>query len=296
MSTSFQRQGFTLSELLVVLGITGILLGLLMAAVQHVRTAAIRAQCLNNLRQIGLALHGYHDATSALPPGMSYQNGTDPYPYMSWEVHILPYVEQSALWHQAEEAYVSVRDPFHNSPPHLLSTVVRLYGCPADDRTMRAANVTGELVAFTSYLGVEGKSNRFLRRNGILFRDSHVRFTDVTDGCSTTIMVGERPPSADLLFGWWYAGVGQNGDGSGDVVLSAQELNLYYDTCPPGPYNYGPGSFTNQCDMFHFWSPHAGGANFVFADGSARFLSYSAAAILPAMASRDGGESVPPPE
>ena len=84
----------------------------------------------------------------------------------------------------------------------------------------------------------------------------------------------------------------------GDMFLGVSERNVtrdYRATCPPGPYPFAPGSIHNQCDMFHFWSLHSGGAHFLFADGSARFIAYSAAPIMPALASRAGGESVAVP-
>jgi prepilin-type processing-associated H-X9-DG protein len=129
--------------------------------------------------------------------------------------------------------------------------------------------------------------------DGVLFLDSAVRLTDVTDGTSNTLAVGERPPSADLILGWWYAGWGQAKDGEGDMVLGARTRNhsIYGRGCPSGPFEFQPGSFGNQCDAFHFWSPHSNGANFLVCDGSVRFLSYSANRILPALATRAGGEA-----
>src|SRR5262249_432725 len=144
---------------------------------------------------------------------------------------------------------------------------------------------SGFMVAFTSYLGVAGLNQ--YSRDGVLFQGSRVRLTDIRDGTTNTLMLGERPPSADFQFGWWYPGVGLHFSGAGDLVLGVRESNLPpivpgAQRCPPGAYPFMPGRFSNQCDMFHFWSPHPGGANFALADGSVRFLSYEANSILPA--------------
>jgi prepilin-type processing-associated H-X9-DG protein len=152
------------------------------------------------------------------------------------------------------------------------------------------------LVGMTSYLGVSGTNSP--AKNGVLFINSQVRLTDISDGTSNTLLIGERPPSSDRTLGWWYRGIGQNMDGSAEVVLGSRELNYAPVTipCPPGPYQFTPGSFDNSCDTFHFWSPHPGGAHFAFADGSVRFLTYSADPILPALATRAGGEAVTVPD
>jgi prepilin-type processing-associated H-X9-DG protein len=151
-------------------------------------------------------------------------------------------------------------------------------------------------VAFTAYLGVEGEDQD--EKNGVLYLDSAIRFEEITDGLSRTLMVGERPPSADGYFGWWYAGEGQQRDGSADMVLGVREIctGTHALGCRLGPHDFGPGQITNQCDAFHFWSPHlGGGANFLFADGSVHFLSYSAAPIMVALATRAGGEAAEVP-
>ena len=133
-----------------------------------------------------------------------------------------------------------------------------------------------------------------------------VKITDVMDGSSNTLMVGERPPSKDLVYGWWFAGSGFDGCGSSDVVMGVREIAepsfTTYDgssadrpLCPKGPYNFGPGDMNNQCDQFHFWSFHSGGSNFVMGDGSVRFLNYSANDIMPAMSTRSNGEAVTMP-
>ncbi len=293
------RSGFTLIELLVVIGIIAILLGLLLPAVQKVRDAAARVQCQNNLKQLALALHQYHDAHHGLPPGHRSLRNPDRMPSSGWALSILPYLEQAPLHAASRAAYQTQSRPFLNPPHRGLSTVVRVFVCPSDSRaaTAQIAQRTGELVAFTCYLGVSGKD--YSTSDGVLFQDSRVRLGDITDGTSNTLMLGERPPSADLQFGWWYAGVGQVGTGSADLILGVREQNLQPITagspCGPGAYPFRPGRFSDPCSMFHFWSPHSGEANFAFADGSTRFLAYSADSVLPALASRAGGEAVESP-
>lgn len=292
MEASTSRGGFTLIELLVVIAIIGILIALILPAVQKVRAAALRAECLNNLKQIGLAAHQHHDAAKAFPAGM---RGLGPLKFSSWLAALLPYIEQGGLWQITEDAYQQSSSPFKN-PPHVgLATAIRIYSCPADGRAEQRgmAPIDKFLVAFTNYLGVSGKDLTTL--DGILFRDSHVRMADITDGMSQTLLAGERPPSANLQFGWWYAGVGQKFTGSCDVVLGVEEQNALPITpgsCAPGTYTFEPGRLDNQCDMFHFWSLHPAGAHFAFADGSVRFLRYEAASIMPALASRAGNDIV----
>jgi prepilin-type N-terminal cleavage/methylation domain-containing protein/prepilin-type processing-associated H-X9-DG protein len=289
------RPGVTLVELLVVIAIVAVLIALLVPAVQKIRAAAARAQCSNNLKEIGLATHQFHNADKTFPPGMRFQKGSDPYLYMSWLTQLLPYLDQGPLWLTTERAYELSSSPFNN-PPHVgLATVMPVFVCPTDSRAAEAhiAPRNGFLVAFTSYLGVSGKDLK--TNDGILFRDSSIRMGDVTDGTSNTLLAGERPPSADFQFGWWYAGAGQRSTGSCEMLMGVYEQNVLPVTvgsCAPGSYPYGPGVLTNQCDMFHYWSLHPGGAHFLFADGTVRFLNYSAAPLMPALASRAGGEAV----
>jgi prepilin-type N-terminal cleavage/methylation domain-containing protein/prepilin-type processing-associated H-X9-DG protein len=291
-----RRRGFTLIELLVVIAIIAVLIGLLLPAVQKVREAAARIQCANNLKQLGLALHNYHDTQQAPPPGCSFRNGADPHPHMSWLTRLLPYLEQEPLWRQSLQAFAQA--PFFQAPPHqpLLGLVVPTFACPADGRSREPWDFGPFRAAFTSYVGVGG-SNR-LSRDGALFLDSRVRLTDIHDGTSNTLLAGERPPSADRALGWWYAGWGQARDGSAEMVLGVRERNVHprYSDCPAGPYRFTAGRLDNNCDLFHFWSPHSGGAHFLFGDGSTRFVTYSADPLFPALASRSGGEVVSPPE
>jgi prepilin-type processing-associated H-X9-DG protein len=109
-------------------------------------------------------------------------------------------------------------------------------------------------------------------------------------------MVGERPPSADDHYGWWYAGWGQKQTGSAEMVLGVRERLNSDEPCFGGAYHFGPGSDRDVCDFLHFWSKHPGGAHFLFGDGSVRFVTYGADPIMPALATRSGGEAVNLPD
>jgi prepilin-type processing-associated H-X9-DG protein len=221
------------------------------------------------------------------------------YHYLGWQARVLPFIDQQPLWRRIEEAFRTAPDGSPRNPPHaaILAIVVPVFGCPADDRVRSPQLAYGTLpIGLTSYLGVVGINQP--RRDGVLYVDSTTRLADITDGTSQTLLLGERPSSADFAFGWWYRGWGQGRDGSADMVLGVRERNFLGGRypCPPGPYPFGPGKIDNQCGMFHFWSPHPGGAHFAFADGSVRFLKYSADPILPALATRAGGEAVSAPD
>lgn len=285
------RNGYTLIELVVSMAITALLAGLLMAAIQRVRAAQFRMNCLNNLRQIALALHQYESARMTLPEGCSGEGNDVQFPFMSWHTRILPYLERLDLWDQAVRAYAQESD-FRVDPPHPFSTVLPIFACESDPRTFEVGIAPANIrVGHTIYLGVLGTD--LFKNDGVLFERSHVRLTEITDGTANTLMVGERPPSPEHLLGWWYAGWGQNKSGSMDLTLGTRERNVYpqYVRCSRGPYHFQTGDFANPCDAFHFWSAHAGGANFAFCDGSARFLSYSADNIMPALGTRAGAES-----
>ncbi len=309
---SAKRNGFTLIELLVVIAIIAILIGLLLPAVQKVREAANRILCQNNLKQMGLALIGYHDIYGYFPPAIAESVGNKPRlpkQWISWMGRTLRFVEQDNLAATMDAAFASQKDmpnPFLD-PPHVgLATPLALYRCPADSRQYQATLVLEPgfqpiTVAFTGFLGVSGTNLR--AKDGVLYWNSAVRIGDITDGTSSTLLAGERPPSWDLVFGWWYAGAGQldqagglPNSGSLDVTLGSGEFNLRtvdipeMNACADGPFRFGPGTINNPCDQFHFWSLHSGGSNFLFADGSVHFLTYEAADILPALSTRAGGE------
>lgn len=288
-----RRTGLTVIELLVAVGILAVLLGLLVPAVQKIRASSTRSACQNNMRQVGLALQNYHATRNSYPSGISSPRASEPLIYASWLLRLTPYADLDPLWQESQSAYRANPRPF--SDPHHpgQSTPVRLFGCPSDPR-VGITQVTHEdrRVALTSYLGVIGDD--YQDTGGVLYVDSRVRAADITDGASNTVIIGERPPSTDLWFGWWYAGFGQDGTGSGDMLLGVEERNSgvrYAGMCPLTRYYFGPGTLDEQCDLFHFWSLHNGGTNFGFCDGSVRFLAYSGRDSLRALASRAKGDS-----
>ncbi len=309
-------RAFTLIELLVVIAIIGILIALLLPAVQKVRDAANRTFCTNNLKQIGLALLMYHDRNDKFPPG--YTEAVPPalpdsHQYLSWMGRILPYIEQDALAAQMEAAFTKqgfFRDAQGAAHAAVYRTVLSVYKCPSDDRQYQASNNPSVgLIAYTGYQGVSGTNLR--SNDGVLYYNSAVRLKDIADGTSNTVAVGERPPNYNLIFGWWYNGAGQwdyssgpvRNTGSCDVILGMAEINLKTNgqyvpellLCPTGPYTFGPGTIQKPCDQFHFWSLHNGGSNFLLADGSVHFFAYEAALVLPALATRAGGEPAETP-
>ena len=289
------RNGFSLVELLTCIGIITLLLGLLLPAIQRSRETQARLACTSNLKQIGLALHNYHGDLGRLPPAPAQYNriSSDPNARLSWTALILPYVEQNALWSKSVAALRLDMSPWHN-PPHVgLATVIRLYVCPTDSRLTNAlTDANGITAAFTSYLGVSGGTSD----NGVLgWPRPGIRLADIRDGTSNTLMVGERPPPDTLQAGWWYTGASDGSwmprRGPDEGFPVAGVTFIPGDPCQ-GPFKFGPGRTDNACDRFHFWSLHQGGANFLFADGSCRFLPHSAERLMNALGTRAGGEIV----
>ena len=171
-------------------------------------------------------------------------------------------------------------------------------------------------MAHTNYLGVNGTNGE--TRDGLFTANRRMRLNHVVDGTSQTLLVGERGFRDDALkviddtddinnlrFGHWFSAPGQR-HGSVGITLGTRELNFgsgksklpWENDCPPGPYRFTPpdlirdatGAVRKECDLFHFWSWHSGGANFLYADGSVHFLTYPADAVLQALGTRDGGE------
>lgn len=295
-------RAFSLVEVVIVLAIIVVLGGLALTAVQKVRSASSRLRCADNLRQIGLAVQQYHASHSIFPTGVAhprlragirrrlYGPDRDPYPLLSWLGRLLPYIEQEGLWSQTVQAYAT--DPHAiDNPPHLgTRTPIPLYICPADGQRARPGLSLQLSPATTSYLGVSGTNQNQV--DGVFYMDSAIRLGDIRDGTSHTLLAGERPPDWNLRFGHWYCGWGNWWNATVYLGVRDFDSRSMRDNCPRGPYHFQSGQMANPCSVNHFWSLHPGGGNFLFADGSVRFLSYSADAILPALATRAGGETV----
>jgi prepilin-type N-terminal cleavage/methylation domain-containing protein len=286
------RRGFTLIELLVVIAIIAILIGLLLPAVQKVREAAAKMSCSNNLKQIGLGMHNYHGTYNKfMPPRGDVQNpnqNTVFTVYGGWMCDLLPFVEQDNL-KKAITYY-----PTFNSTAFFrnYNDPVKTFQCPSDPQVSHP--VPPGDGAMTSYLGVTGNDNNqtaqfFGPTNGIFDVSSlGVRLTDITDGTSNTLCVGERPPAGDFYWGWWSVS-------DYDCLLSVRNYVQFY-SCPPG--NCNPGVFRAptskpidfSAESNHFYSMHTGGSNWLLGDGAVRFIPFSAQPITIPMASRAGGE------
>jgi prepilin-type N-terminal cleavage/methylation domain-containing protein/prepilin-type processing-associated H-X9-DG protein len=276
------RKGFTLIELLVVIAIIAILIGLLLPAVQKVRESAARLKCQNNLKQISLACYNYESAYGTLPPGRNPGAPTLFTGAGGWLYQLLPYVEQAPLYNACQQNFnANIRTP------------VNTYFCPSEPRgevAGQGGTTQGqETAGLTWYVGVTGATYNSdgtvpAGQGGIFEPSIKVRVTDVLDGTSNTLMIGERPPATDLAFGWW------SFSDYDDLLGTKNYLSVYPNCSLPGLFS--PGVVTENCSSTKFWSFHQGGGNWAFADGSVRFLPYSDQAQTIPLATRAGGEIV----
>lgn len=265
-----RRSAFTLIELLVVIAIIAVLIGLLLPAVQKVREAAARTQCLNNLHQIGLALHNYHSAYSCFPPGWKRVNNV-PDPSWAWSCFLLPYLEQQNLYNTLAPDTQTLAKAFTNNLT-ALQTPVKGYMCPSDTvfplNTNRRFSKVGYSpdvsIAISNYPGNGGNNGD----TGLFQENRTLRIADITDGTSNVLAVGERKSKDGAWAGLW-AGLTQV---SGDTALDGQNSvrGYTYYRMPDGETLTG-----TVLPNAAFSSNHTGGANFALCDGSVRFISNS---------------------
>jgi prepilin-type N-terminal cleavage/methylation domain-containing protein/prepilin-type processing-associated H-X9-DG protein len=315
------RRGFTLIELLVVIAIISVLISLLLPAVQAAREAARRAQCTNNLKQIGIALHNYHDTIGAFPPG--YLSVMDPVtfdndgPGWGWAAFSLNQLEQAPVYNSINFV-LGIEFPA-NQTARL--TTLGSFFCPADawrqdiftvvDSTTTGTSPGGPIcdVASSNYVGSVGTGDPSSlypyiidsdngppgrdNGNGLFFRNHSVKIAQITDGTSQTFAVGER--SQNLSRATWtgavtnaavplvslQGGKGFDPEGGGALVIAHTGEG------------HGPNSPSGLAHGDQYWSLHPGGANFLFTDGSVRFIKELVGfSVYQALATRQGGEIV----
>jgi prepilin-type N-terminal cleavage/methylation domain-containing protein/prepilin-type processing-associated H-X9-DG protein len=310
------RLAFTLIELLVVIAIIAILIGLLVPAVQKVREAAARIKCGNNLHQIGLALHSYHDTNGSFPPGYADGNtnpsstpDNDVGPGWGWSSFLLPQLEQDNVYRQinfSRTVGMGVNAQISQLP-------LGVFQCPSDpyqqafpvyDSSFTSPIAT---VAHSNYVGCNGVEECFsnaggVGENGPFYRNSHTKIASVTDGLSNTIFVGERS--------------GNHSPSTWTGAVPGGRCPAWMATLPPAPYSGPPGPAYDYADfgealvLAHgnathvpcadfpifdpdtFYSMHTGrGANFLFGDGSVHFLTNGInPTTFQSLCTIDGGE------
>ncbi len=290
---SDRKPGFTLVELLVVIAIIGVLIALLLPAVQQAREAARRMQCSNYQKQLGLALHNYHDTFGAFPPGVISTSNSSPVytgkQQWGWLVFLLPMLEQGnfhetlnpnqrAMWQVLEDT-----DGTDGTPDRsIIQTPIEIFRCASDTtgdtlqgtpQTMDLQGDSGAAMPGTDFFGgtsnyvaVGGYANLDLIENpsGPFFANSKTSFRNIVDGSSNTFAAGER--DFDCSAAIWAGTRNQGGQGprGNNYVMGTVKIPLNHKTAPTGAGMTCPHGFSSK---------HPGGALFVFCDGSVRFIS-----------------------
>ena len=301
------NRAFTLIELLVVIAVIALLVALLLPAVQQAREAARRSSCKNNLKQWELALHNYHDTHTCFPMGAMGGNdsSTNPANNFSWHVYLLPFVEQSALYDQFDfnRRYSNTTPATSNNYQYRHESFPVLH-CPSARSQDMTADVPSEGWT-THYYGVAGPKgakpapstsnwphygNSITNHGGnattgILFRNSNIRMRDILDGTTNQLMVGEissHCENSNSYRGWIQGAADANAD---SASYANKNLSRHIGRC-----GWTHGDAQRLLNDVRFGSNHKGGAQFVMADGSVRFVSENMYfETYQASASRDDG-------
>jgi len=318
---SRSKSGFTLVELLVVIAIIGILIGMLLPAVQQVREAARRIQCGNQMRQWALALHNYESARMTFPPGLNLAvvegatdgsfrptntlaDGAQPSPpplegqFTNWIMATFPFMEQNNLSDQLDFSRSEQNGNALGEQDAISTTVVDSLICPSDVDDQVVNSFRNFWFGVNSYFGVGGEAVHFIRKStedGILYQNSSIGFGDISDGSSNTLLIGERFSQDDEwqdfgnFRGWAWA----SWNASQDVLIGAMEPINFQLEPGIGGSNLDPGFDDRDRKLNSMGSGHPGGANAAVADGSVQFLTNQSTASLEVLVSlvvRNDGE------
>ena len=313
MTYKSQQKGFTLIELLVVIAIIGVLIGLLLPAVQKVRGAAARLQCANNLKQIGLAMmnyestyrtfpSGYLDNMTTNPPNSAATSNPDPIIGWGWGTLILPYLEQESLYKSININSIAMNNTYAGTIA-FRKTVIKSFLCTSDDSGLNTFTISGTggnfELAKSSYAGVNGQAELADFDTafglGMFLRGRGVSIAEVTDGLSNTLFVGERSSkSAKQAVGTLpgvctWVGALPGGDLDGETPA------LYILGWTGDPSSPAKPNMPEPDGSFHpesFTSRHSGGVNFLLGDGSVRFITDSISGqTWVKLGTRQGGET-----
>jgi prepilin-type N-terminal cleavage/methylation domain-containing protein/prepilin-type processing-associated H-X9-DG protein len=299
--------GFTLIELLVVISIIGVLIALLLPAVQAAREAARRVECTNHLKQIGLGMHAYHAVMEVFPPGYitgtesAARNSPETGPGWGWGTMLLEHLEQRALFHGVNFG-LAITDP---AAATVRTVSLGVFLCPSSTGasgpiTLRDAGgnalitdlSAGQYVASAGQLEVEEfpASN-----NGVFYRNSRIGLRDIRDGSSQTLMVGER--SRNVADATWVGVIPRARVCTNPrwVVQDCETANVMVlsHTGPSPGEEWIDVPNNKQAGADDYWSLHLGGCNFLFCDGSVRFIKESVnPRVFSFLSTRAGGEIV----